>query len=151
MQKRLLFKIDYVCKIPWGGGGAGSFLAGSLIRCKGQYKTPLRWRNKNSLLDLVFEKICTKISNMLNFLPIVFVLLNFFFVWVWRRNCSLWMRFPFLHCSIIFNKLKEASKRQKQKIFKINDKLFLTLWKQDSRYFLLNAYLVLDLVLLLSS
>ena len=28
MQKRLLFKIDYVCKIPWGG--AGSFLAGSL-------------------------------------------------------------------------------------------------------------------------
>ena len=32
MQKRLLFKIDYVCKIPWrGGGGAGSFLAGSLI------------------------------------------------------------------------------------------------------------------------
>ena len=20
MQKRLLFKIDYVCKIPWGGG-----------------------------------------------------------------------------------------------------------------------------------
>ena len=33
--------------------------------------------------------------------------------------------------SIIFNKLKEASKRQKQKIFKINDKLFLTLGKQD--------------------
>ena len=31
MQKRLLFKIDYVCKIPWGGGGgAGSFLADSL-------------------------------------------------------------------------------------------------------------------------
>ena len=29
MQKRLLFKIDYVCKIPYGGG-AGSFLAGSL-------------------------------------------------------------------------------------------------------------------------
>ena len=31
MQKRLLFKIDYVCKIPWGWGGAGSFLAGSLL------------------------------------------------------------------------------------------------------------------------
>ena len=34
MQKRLLFKRDYVCKIPWGGGrtggGTGSFLAGSL-------------------------------------------------------------------------------------------------------------------------
>ena len=40
MQKRLLFKIDYVCQIPfvcvWGGDaggggeGAGSFLAGSL-------------------------------------------------------------------------------------------------------------------------
>ena len=29
--------------------------------------------------------------------------------------------------SIIFNKAKEASKRQKQKIFKINDKLFLAL------------------------
>ena len=27
MQKRLLFKIDYVCKIPWG---AGSCFAGSL-------------------------------------------------------------------------------------------------------------------------
>ena len=23
MQKRLLFKIGYVCKIPWGGGGEG--------------------------------------------------------------------------------------------------------------------------------
>ena len=33
--------------------------------------------------------------------------------------------------SIIFNMLKSASKRQKQKIFKINDKLFLTLGKQD--------------------
>ena len=21
MQERLLFKIDYICKIPWGGGG----------------------------------------------------------------------------------------------------------------------------------
>ena len=30
MQKRLLCKIDYVCKIPLGGG-AGSFLAGSLL------------------------------------------------------------------------------------------------------------------------
>ena len=34
MQKRWLFKIDYVCKIPWGGG-AGSFLAGSLNGDKG--------------------------------------------------------------------------------------------------------------------
>ena len=25
MQKRLLFKIDYVCKIPWGGGEQGHF------------------------------------------------------------------------------------------------------------------------------
>ena len=33
--------------------------------------------------------------------------------------------------SIIFNKLKEVSKRHKQRIFKINDKLFLTLGKQD--------------------
>ena len=33
--------------------------------------------------------------------------------------------------SIIFNKLKETSKRQKQKIFKINDNLFLTSRKQD--------------------
>ena len=33
--------------------------------------------------------------------------------------------------SIIFNKMKEASKRKKQKIFNINDKLFLTLGKQD--------------------
>ena len=30
MQKRLLFKIGYVCKIPWGGGGGYDHLADSL-------------------------------------------------------------------------------------------------------------------------
>ena len=33
MQKRLLFKIGYVCKIPWGGEGGGEYdhLADSLV------------------------------------------------------------------------------------------------------------------------
>ena len=31
MQKRLLFKIGYVCKIPWGGGEGYDHLADSLV------------------------------------------------------------------------------------------------------------------------
>ena len=33
MHKRLLFKIDYVCKIPWGGGGEQGHFCPAVYFC----------------------------------------------------------------------------------------------------------------------